>query len=791
MQCAEIHQETAGCSQEIKQAEGWKFCPTCGRLAAHLVVPEEIKLNGDIGHGGKSLIALRNLGPNPMQAAVSLIGGSDNVHLAGGPRRNLVLPARSSAQVEVDLPPLTKSVRKLATLLIEAKDGPRGLEQGPWDEPKPRQIRVPLSVEVAAPAAVEVVQTIALFRDGISERSIRLRNAGQVDAEVVEVREPEGYEVSPRQGIIPAGGSLEFKVAYRPQRQAASSDAEFQSLVFQLGDGEARTISLHRARSSGIQRIPKAVIGIDFGTAFTTVAFREYRRAPGLDDPVTFLRLPDEPDPRRFRTRLWLGENGEFRFASDATETYKTTQSSAFLFREIKTLLRSVKRDFIFPTKEERRDAALRLVTRRYGDDWPQALVTEYLKWLYQTLVVPELNRRFGDTVPYVRYVFSLPVLDFNPGGIHPIYDRQRAQMEACVAGAGFPMDSVDFQFEPVCAAIGLLHPQDSPDWPRLGTQKSPLQTGDAIALFDSGGGTTDVVLMKAKVDGGRVALDVERCLGVGSETETFGGELITGSLLQAVADPRSVKMDLGDEPWFDGALSTATVFGEDVAGRDLELRDAAEEMKQDLALNDEVSHGDVDIRSDLLYYLVERYLTSLTKALPEHVFDQTPQEKTRYYLCVGGNTSLPVFQRWVERHMGDYNPDVGGRRLRLPEDYRKLAIAYGAVWVWDARIRNAVPYGVSVEAHGTSLLALAPNTSEEAFPRTETLTVPAHAVLDCSVLATLGDQSFQVDAGAVFNPYDAEIQVDLRTDVQHGIVRVQYKLGEQEDYSPLIAYRL
>jgi molecular chaperone DnaK (HSP70) len=790
MQCAEIHEDKTGCSQDINAADGWKFCPRCGRLASHLKAPENGKLTVDFGKPGRSFVTLRNNGAYSIHVNIALSGAMQGVDLAAGSRQTLVVAPRAATKIEIDLPAFQKSARQIGTLLLEANDGPRGATQGLWDDARLRSIRIPLSVHVAAPASVVVVQEIVLFRDGVNERTIEMRNTGQADAEVVEVYEPDGYEVTPRQGVIAAEGSLEFKIRTRPMLSA--SHPKLQEAIFLLADGTRLNIALHRPPSSGIQRIPKAIIGVDFGTAFTTVAFREYRNAPGIDDPVTFLRLSDEPDPRRFRTRLWLSqERREFKFASDATKTYNTTQASAFLFREIKTLLRTDNRDFIYPVKEERRNAALDHVRRLYGVEWPQSLVSEYLRWLYQTLILPEIKRRYGDAVPYIRYVFSLPVLDFNPGGNHPIYDRQRTQMEACVASAGFPTDAVDYQFEPVCAAMGLLHPEDGPDWPHLGTQKSPLQTGDAIALFDSGGGTTDVVLMKATVNEGKVALDVERCLGVGSETETFGGELVTDNLLRAIRNPRSIELEEDDDPWFEGTLDLEKVFGEDVVDRDLELRDAAEKLKQGLAQDDEVTYTGGEIRADLLYYLVQRYLASLTKALPEHVFDQISQEKTRYYLCVGGNTALPVVQRWVERHMADYNPEVGGRRLSLPEDYRKLAVAYGAVWVWDARIRNAVPYALRVEAHDTPLLNLAANTSEEAFPRTETLAVPAHTTLDCRVLATINDQTFQVDAGSIFNPYDEATHVDLRTDVQHGIVRVLFKLGDQSDYMPLINYRL
>lgn len=788
MQCSEIHQETPGCTQEIRLGANWKFCPNCGRLVAHLAVPDG-RLNGDAGRDSRSLISLRNHGPNTLKASAVLIGTIKGVKLASEPTHVVIAPLLN-APVEVHLPPLLTSVRQAATLLIESNDGPRGVDQGPWDEPKLRQIRVPLSINVASAASIVALQTICLFRDGISERTVELRNTGQSNAEVVDIREPDGYEVSPRQGLILAEGSLEFKVRLRPRQPSPDPGDEFQDLTFQFSDGPPLSITLHRARSGGIQRVPKAIIGIDFGTAFTTVAFREYRNNAQLDDPVTFLRLPDEPDPRRFRTRIRVGKDSEFQFASKATERFEARESDGYLFREIKTLLRDKEKDLIHLQKA--RGEAIEFMTRKYGADWPQALVTEYLSWLYQTLVLPELKQRYGDTVSYIRYVFSLPVLDFNPGGIHPIYDLQRSQMETCVAAAGFPMDAVEFQFEPVCAAIGLLHPQDGPNWPRLGTQKSPLKTGDTIALFDSGGGTTDVVLMEAIVENGKVILDVERCLGVGSKTETFGGELVTSNLLTGIKDPRTIESD-GDA-WFDagvGGMDIDTVFGEDVASGDLELRDAGEELKQELALDEPITRDGIEIQPSILFYIVQSYLASLTEALPEHVFDQVPQEKTNYYLCVGGNTYLPVVQLWVEKHMRDYKPAVSGRQLRLPEEYRKLAVAYGAVWVWDARIRNAVPYALDVYAHDTRLLSLAPNTSEETFPHTETLVVPGGQTLDCRVIASIEGRSFQVGAGSVYNPYDEETQIDLRTDVQHGTVRILFKLGDRADYMPLISYQL
>jgi hypothetical protein len=577
-------------------------------------------------------------------------------------------------------------------------------------------------------------------------------------------------------------------------------------MLLRMADGQTFRTLLYCPPVESSAPLPLAVVGIDLGTAFTSVTFRECRHNPLLDDPVVFLRPPGE-EKERFPTRIWVGAQGDLVFGSRATEVHREDETAGFLFREIKTLLRGRSRAPEFIDLGWRHNEAIALAQRLFGDAWPQALATRYLRWLYEKTIVPELERRFGTANVNVRYVFSLPVLDYAIEGTEGraassrLHQIQRAQMSECIRQAGFPEEQTEFQFEPVCAALGLLYPPiDEPDWPRLGGRRCPIETGHSVAVFDSGGGTTDVVLMRADVEeqSGRVSLEVQSCLGVGTQGETFGGELVTTDLLRALQDPTLVRMPPGAR-WFEGEMNVEVVLGED--SRRLE-RDLAEDLKMELApiTCERVlrNREQTIIYPIVLERLMVSYLASLAEELLERVFTEVDRAETRYYLSVGGNTYIAPMQRWIQKFMQDEEEGVASRRrLDIPERYRKLAVAWGAVWVPDARIRNAVPYDLEVASGSDVLLTFRRNTAQEAFYHLSRFQMGPRERREFALHAVVDGGRHRVERRAIVNPLDETALLDVWVGVQNGVVSLSYRLrspvdeGHKDERTPLWKYRL
>lgn len=775
MLCCEIHQEDSGCKQSIPEMSNWQFCPICGRSTGHIVQPDGT-FTLPLSESATRTINLSNTGKTAVPIFVYLEPEVENLRLIG--TSNLAVIPRALTSIDLCIPPLQIS-RRIGTLVIEANDTALDGSDDPWQLSKKRFIRVPLNVEIDGPSSIKPLHEIAFFRTGLSERKIDLVNEGRYPIDIVDVRCPSGYSITPNSGVIQSSKRLTFTI----RRDWTATVATQSELLFRSSNDQWVKVILHSQSPGDIIQLPRAIIGIDFGTAFTSVSFRECRHTT-LRDDIKFLR-PSNEDTDRFPTRIWLGKNGDFGFGSKATEMYHEDPTAGYIFREIKTLLRDNNENKVFihpdpPNLPQIRSEGLQFVKERFGDAWHEVLATEYLKWINNSLILPELRQRFGTPDASIRYVFSLPVLDFATE--QNLYNQQKTKMERCIRNAGFPMENVEFQFEPVCASLGLLNPP-SDKWPQLGGADYPINEGDSIVIFDSGGGTTDIALAVTEFTGenGRLTLRVKNCLGVGSEAETFGGEEVTSRLIEALKSPVSVEGD----PWWRGTIDIDAILGKI---DDLALRDEAEELKQDLASNDgkslKVGSGDSQgtIRPVILQRLITSRLKSLAIELIDQLFKIRSRSDTRFYLCVGGNTYLPAFEKWVGIFMQDETPEQSGRRLHIPDEYRKLAIAYGAAWVPDARIHNAVPYDITIKVGSLDFLTLPRNTSGDIIPRSRPYSIPPRQDIKVRIEASLAGGIYCACSESISNPYDSTAHLDLHTDVQNGTIGIMYSIRALDD---------
>lgn len=818
MLCYQLHQQESGCNQEISEsgtgAGLWKYCPKCGRPTGHIVVDKsEGQLDVPMDKAAACEITLRNVGLTPVNVDLELEAASTGIAFSTRQRRSdLPVIPRMPQQVELVLPPLTQSTTQIGALLIYAKDAALAEGEDPWQPRRTRALRLALSAEVDTPAEVSAMEQIALFREGIRERNITLVNSGRTRAEILGMVVPNGYDarIEGEKTFLNGQEQVRCRVMRRPGIQPAP-----ESLLMIRTDGDKQPISieLRCEGANSIRALHAAIIGVDFGTTFSSIAFRACRYAVAKPDEVEFL-LPEGESRKRLPTRVWIGFHGEMEFGERATRRHEQDPSQGFLFREIKTLLRSPEAAEIDPA--ERRTDGLRLVQKLFGETWGETLVTEYLRWFYQGRILPELQSRFGTTDIDVGYVFSLPVLDYNIEG-QPQYELQHAAMTRCIKRAGFPysedpaQNQVDFEFEPVCAALGLLHPPagvvtdttgkhaNEDAWPVLGSAGYPIREGDTVAVVDSGGGTTDVV--RATVHeivedtGVRLELSIERCLGVSHEGETFGGELVSRQLLDVLnKGERPDQQTVPDEvkaliqeiyrtnDWYEGATDFEGLVASGTEER-LIRREVAEQVKFILASDRELpvsrpDGGTTYIKPLLLSRLITPNLRSLSDALDRRVFNSEERRQTTYYLLVGGNTRLPFLRKWAQAVMNDR---YGERLLALPEEYRQLAVAYGAAWVPDARVRNAVPYDLTVFAGPQKLLTLPRNQSQEIQPRSRQFALPPLARMLVRLEARLGTNDYCVGQRQIVNHSGNTSLVEIWSTLQHGKLRIDYRFFDPQ----------
>ncbi len=785
--CYQIHQERSGCEYPIPIREKWRYCPACGRATGHINKPDG-SFQVEQNNVATRQVALRNVGVSAVAVVISLEKLVEGLQFGQQQRRNLVISPGMAENISLQIPSLTDPCSTfLGYLCIESQDGEKHKTDDPWSTAKARVTRVPLTANLEIPAIIRAVQEILLFREGISERTLELVNDGTMPGEVVDIRTPPGYAWTGDLSRISGGMRLSFTI----RRDWGVSVEDYSQCVVTTADDQQLNVILYSFPQKKVQEVPHAIIGIDFGTAFTSIAFRECRNHRHLQDDVTFLRPPGETDDR-YRTRMWIGNDGDIAFLSKANELYEENPAAGYLILEMKTLLRlnddEDAKIYIYP--ERRRSVAIQFLKGRYGAAWQEMLVTEYLRWLYRSTIQPELKYRFEYYDVNVKYVFSIPVLDYATDKTQ--YEMQVRKMESCVINAGFPKECVEFQLEPVCAALGLMYyPQDS-DLPRLGSPQFPICSGDRLAVFDSGGGTTDVVVAEADVDAQNqsVKLRIERCLGQDHDASTFGGEEITTGVELALRG--KLRETIGSD-WYKGELNWDAIFSSESGNSD--SRTKAEKIKIELAANNgqAVSKGRIVIYPLLLDKLAIPKLRSLDEALLDYVFTEDSRSTVRYYMAVGGNTYIPYVGKWISKFMQD-DQDESNRRLKLPDRYRNLAVAYGSVWVPDARIQNAVPYELHVIAGNNTLLILPKDTSQEIIMKYRSFQLPHHASMTLNIKIVLHNKAYSVQEYLFSNPYDQDVMLDTWTDLQQGELRISMKLRDidEDDRTPaVIKYKL
>lgn len=806
MLCKEIHEQKEGCSQSIPDGAQWKFCPRCGSPTGHLQTPE-CRLTVPRNRPCSRSVTLRNTGLSSVRVDVKAESLVEGFRLSNGTRRTQSIPPGAAHTVSMDIPPISQRTQ-VGRLCIEVDDRPSWSGSHGADTGNSlRKFEQQVLCDIQKPGELRVTQQCLIFHDDVRTREIDVHNVGDTPLDINGIVCPPGYVCSTGHAVLKPGEKLAIEVSREPNAPADAS----AELSIRTSDNNEHKVRLYSEEPEQVREVAAAIVGVDFGTTYTSVAFRECRHSDVLDDDVIYLRpLGEEND--RFPTRVWVGKSKQLAFSAEATDRYKDDPDEGYLFREVKTLLREPDAVNIHPESE--RQKAIDFCRDWFGDAWQERLVTEYLSWLMRAVIEPELHRRFGGVDATVQYVFTIPVLDYATD--QTLYREQREKMERCVRGAGFPDKHVEFHFEPVSAALGLLHPvRNAENLPRLGDAEHPITNGARIAVFDSGGGTTDVVLAEAEVDGeGNIRLDVKSCLGVGSKAETFGGELVTTNIIRAITNPESVPVARSE--WSSGSLHIDNLFyrrpAEDVEDTndfletdhadDLEVRDKVDEVKAVLSSSDDAQFEGANqmvLFPRIFPSLLKHELLSLEAELNNRVFCDAERSKTEYYyVCVGGNTCVRYISRWVAGFMGSQPSGHDKRRLDIPEMQKKLAVAYGAVWIPDARIKNAFPYDVIIRnGHGHEIAAFYRNSPQEVSTKEKQYELPAGANLAVTVYAQLDQQEHRVADYTVRNPYERTALAFLRVAVEREQIRVEHVVRDTtandpvQEYTPIIVYRL
>ncbi len=569
MVCGEIHSDDPKerfCS--VVMQSDWVFCPRCGRKGGAVSLPSaEVTFSASrlaslaLRHRGQQAVEVRVVLPSAQHAAsgqapdLQLLNASDQAV----PKLQMTVKPDSLSRLRlrwsVDSTPPPRDSALARPLLARSDDGfPRS-----GFEARDERWRIwsPLDLRVARsdPGRLRLETSVCLFDGRTSERDLWLFNEGGSRLRVRPPRLPAGYEVSQVISRASASGSasgapnstLGASLTLEPgegagwriraSHQAPPGEARCEIL---RDDGNAApgqvlgSVRLLNARPPAVRSHPRWVVGVDFGTSGTSIWARpganDKAAAQPLEDPHALDALGE--DRFRFPTVIYVRNAGggeEFFIGYRALrERAKDGPNTGLFVSELKSLLRSNEEPYV----------------AQWGPNYSvDLLLQRYLEALRQEIIEPSLGPENA-----IAWNFSLPVLDSHRGGAGTLHKRQKGRLRKALREAGFlgPNCTVEFFSEPFCAAVYLLLGHGSYRFP---AERSP-RDGDWVCVFDSGGGTTDVVLGRLWFDNGELRFEEAATLGgyrdAHGEVNTFGGEALTRrtAIYLSVWDPTNSGAD-------------------------------------------------------------------------------------------------------------------------------------------------------------------------------------------------------------------------------------------------------
>lgn len=691
-------------------SEGWVYCPSCGRYAGR-IVPEGKELRFAVAPGQGTLKTVRL--DNPGHTAIVYRADIDPVGVIDLPDGYAGECRPGGDILRLNIETLPKVGTDLFIRLV-TRDGPRSAAD-PWAEPEERpHDPIPIYLEEVAPSRLVVLPELVFLSDNQRSRQIKLHNEGRDELKVTLPPLPAGisYELPehrPHLTVnVPGGGVVPVGVVL-----SASGKDTVAPLRFTPTGGEPVTIQICRNTLSDREVMPAYIVGIDFGTRNSSVFVRRVL-GRGTRDEID-AAVKDEQGSARFPSALYRDKDATWYFGSEALRRYEAAGANAgVLVRNVKSLLYR---------KEER--------YAEHGRDFRRrSLVIRFLTHIRQK-AAEFVQSRWGEDLDSAGalYVCSLPVLDPEK---YPLLEEEMAVItrEALVPSAfrSEPLENfVRFAPEPLCAALYIL----------LGRDDVGIAHGHHIVVFDSGGGTTDVVLGRVDIGAGaRLSFEVIDQVGLSERRQTFGGNDVTRALwkqqlnrvrfeerfaLQADIEALIQAAPTGNSPALELAreeyLEAQVYFRYDEAVDPLKIAastgrhddaDLGKAIPNSVLWDEDEETGLPAVPPEAQYVtaldlaeVVETYLDDVLGPVEDEFFGgpdgidaRFDRAQIDYIFPIGGNSLLSRFQKGL-RSLFDVT--AAEKLVLLSQKEIMEAVARGAVYYPDAHLSNVASYSLEL----------------------------------------------------------------------------------------------
>lgn len=729
MRCSDIHKHDC----QVELGDDWKFCPRCGRKAGAVVVQAR-ELLYPFAHS----LPVRHRGQQEMRCDFKL-------DPAGAPEAQALRIADKPKSVRAGQmtgvhfswngkpPPVAPPLR--VPLRVRSDDGtPQDPFASDASLSRLREWSVLLSLASPRPGKLRLEQEVAVFHPRCRERALRIFNDGDKPLSLHPLEAPPGYAL---EAASDGAAEQAWIIAPRSARcwmlraLPSAPPGESSLSVWSADHRQQAQVRLLRQAEEKVEAATSYIIGVDFGTSGTSVWVRSGKdpQAPAfaLHDPSA----RDDEYKQRFPTEIFIRlENGVeakdgFAIGYEARRRSETETGRGLLVRDLKTMLRGEEEPFV----------------RDYGPRYTiDHLLRRYLEALKKKIIDPAL----GDAGATIAWNFSVPVLDGHQGGAHVMFERQKSRLEKAVRAAGFVTTGCSLQFftEPFCAAVYLLHGHGLYRFPA----GPPPQEGDWACVFDSGGGTTDVVLGQLHYEDGRLQFEEITTLGGyrsdphSQDVSTFGGEALTRRTalyltvrhdylkfseavpsdklyekMLATAKERGQKAIEEEPVWKDNVplLSEADGFKRQVARLPAPGSSARIVVKNRKIGDHKISFKRAEFDEQVVNIPLQPLQTEMDRSvfrIADHAADTSgiqdgstlplPAE-VRWVFGVGGNCRVRrIGEDWLLGYFNDGVQDLETTDAagQVRDDDRMLAVSGGTVWAAEARRAGLIPYALWVQ---------------------------------------------------------------------------------------------
>ena len=750
-------------------SDTWAHCPRCGRYAGRLEVLEASpEYEVAAGRSTEKTLRIQNVGPRPITYKAR-IESNGCVQLVGSPVGE-VPQGEHGITIRINsIPPPDRP----ASLFLESADGERPADD-PWAPPQDRKHPpILLRIKGVPTPQLEIMPQFLVLTPERPQRDLVLTNRGKADFQVTLPPTPPGFDYfgSFRSGasvLVPRQSQVSVPVVVSGPSRSARGTA-----IFKPDLGQPVSVEFRRTGAVAKRALPAFIIGIDFGTRNSSIYVRRVRRGKQEDEieavPVGKDRVT------RFPSALYKASDGSWHFGPDAILRAQSDGRPGDVVRGIKTLIRSQEEPYLHLGVEFGR---FRLLTRFLRN------VREAAKEFILTRWANELKADSNGKIDFdgmeVLYVCTTPVLDDTRREAVQREMARAARQALLPAEVAASLEALppelraaeetkwlQFATEPLAAALYII----------LKCKNVQVTVGNRIVVFDSGGGTTDIVEGKVTSDeSGQLGLELGPEIGLDDQGRTFGGDNVTDTLINPVL---VLKTDVVRRFLADRGANMARKQA------DALLHELTDPLKMAAILGDQkkaelvllVSPADpgAQVTEADVNEATKTRLESVLKPVHDQLFEEQngqparlKQEQITYVFPVGGNALIPYLRSRLADVFDINDLQESGRMVKLAVDEVMEAVARGAVLVPDARLKNAAAYTLDLHRHAGAasqqVWSLAANSTfrERTFKRNELFDQQDQRI---TVKATVADASGVVAEGEIVppSPTDSDYSLVIR----------------------------